>query len=116
MSTTKLVLLYLLVCIPVRIGIAIGAKYIPVNYLPLASIVAFITSFLWLWKFFNNKQGKSKGAFGQIVWWNNMRMVHALIWIAFGILALFKNKYAYLLLLLDVFVGLGGWCLNKMKN
>ena len=112
---SNLVLLYWLVCIPVRTSLAVGIKYIPIDYLPYTAIIAFIAASLWLWRFFTNKPN-SKGSFGQSVWWNKMRVVHSLIWIAFGVLALLKNKYAYLLLLLDVLVGIGGWFLLKPKN
>ena len=45
------------------------------------------------------------GAFGGNVWWNKMRLVHALMYRTFGILAIAGFPQAYVILVIDVVLG-----------
>ena len=49
---------------------------------------------------------RSKGAFGQKIWWGNYRPIHGLLW---GMTAYYlynKNDLAYSILLLDTSIGI----------
>lgn len=52
------------------------------------------------------KGDRKKGAFGQIVWWSNLRIVHSVLYAISAILFFVKNKHAYVPLLLDVIIGI----------
>ena len=51
--------------------------------------------------------GKTGGeVFGSKIWWNDLRPIHASLYILFALLALKKNKYSWVPLLVDVTFGL----------
>ena len=94
---------FLFGCLPVRISIALIAKNLDVDYLP---IMAIFTSIISL-GFFNAYLKNSRvGFFGGDVWWNNYRLVHSIIFGLFSILAFCKHPDSWIVLLVDVCFGL----------
>ena len=43
--------------------------------------------------------------FGDIIWWNNLRPIHSLLYFLFAILSIYGYNKAYRVLLLDVIIG-----------
>lgn len=98
------ILLFLLVCLSVRLSFVWLAKHATHPYLQIMGVVAFGISFAFMYQFIANK---NVGAFGGAAWWNLLRPFHALTYFIFGILALKgMHQYAWMVLLLDVLVGL----------
>ena len=95
---------YIGLCLLTRYIIAISVKYISIKYLPLLSLVGLIISFIFFRNYLNHKDGE-KGFLGRKVWWNDYRLIHGFNYGAFSILALYKNKYAWLILFADVILG-----------
>jgi hypothetical protein len=97
MNDNQRLLLFFLGCIPVRIIYAIfqNSKY-SLWWLNVIIGVYFIYSWA-TWK-------GEKGAFGGILWWNNMRLIH-------GIIYLIAIQYPYLLYI-DVIIGI----IAKLNN
>jgi hypothetical protein len=102
----KRFLLFLLLCIPARLGLTVLAKYIPLKFLPLMGIVFLIIglSFLYLNLFNKRLTGLETG--GDVIWWNDLRPVHGFLALIFGILAISKVKEAWIVLLIDTILGL----------
>ena len=48
--------------------------------------------------------------FGDKIWWNSLRPVHALMYFGAAASVYFREKNAYLLILLDTLVGLVAFC------
>lgn len=44
--------------------------------------------------------------FGEKIWWNNLRPVHAAMYVLFSIAAIQKKSYAWTFLLSDAVIGL----------
>jgi hypothetical protein len=44
--------------------------------------------------------------FGGKIWWNNLRPIHALLYFVFAYMAINKNANAWIVLLIDVVIGL----------
>lgn len=99
--------LYLAVCLPVRLGIVLGA------YLTLAGwrlpwvLLGLGLSAGFAFQAYDGR--RTTGAFGQPVWWADLRWVHAILHGAFGMLALVGASPALACapLLLDVGVSVG---------
>ena len=102
----KRYLMFLLGCIPTRLGFALLAKYIPTKYLPYLGILALIPAAGFLYIYFFNKRKTGAEVFGSKIWWNPLRIVHAFIYITFAIYAIQKKDYAYIPLIFDVIIGL----------
>ena len=102
----KRFLLFLLLCIPARLGLTALAKFIPLNYLQVMGVVYLVigVSFLYLNLFNKRLTGVETG--GDIIWWNDLRPVHGFLAIIFAILAISKVRDAWIVLLVDTLIGL----------
>jgi hypothetical protein len=49
---------------------------------------------------------RKTGAFGEKVWWNNLRPVHALLYLLFAYNAIQGKRNAWVYLLVDALIGL----------
>ena len=69
---------------------------------------AVIISLSFMYQFLFN--AKKKGAFGGEPWWNNMRPVHALLYMLFAVLIFIgKGNTAWGVLLLDISIGIAAF-------
>tara|TARA_Y100000389_G_scaffold203258_1_gene251103 strand:+ start:4394 stop:5149 length:756 start_codon:yes stop_codon:yes gene_type:complete len=98
-----MILKFLFGCILIRSLFVIIAYKISKEYLPYLGILALIPALGFLLIYFDIIE-RSSGAFGQKIWWNNLRPIHALLYISFAVLAIKKSKYAYVPLLVDVLI------------
>ena len=98
-------------CIPARVGLALIAKYLsssPYLY-KLFGLILLLPAFGFLYLFFTGqRQGTGVETQGELIWWNKFRVLHGILYLLFSYNAIFNPgfKSAYLLLLLDAFIGL----------
>jgi len=93
-----------MICILVRLSIAYAAylsynsicRYILVTFFFIAS-----TGFTYL---YITKQ-RNKGAFGQKIWWDFLRPVHAILLFISGVMLILKLKETYIILVTDTLIG-----------
>ena len=52
--------------------------------------------------------------FGDKIWWNNLRPIHAILYILFAYNAFNQNKNSYIYLLLDVILGFTSFIIHKL--
>ena len=103
---------FLLGCIPLRILFVLVAKYIKIDdlkylgYLALLPAIGFISIYL----FDLRKKGLETG--GKRIWWNDIRVIHGLLYLGFAMYAIKNNKYAWIFLLIDVIFGLLAFIYN----
>ena len=97
-------LLYIGCCLPIRFSFVLIAKYIPNKYLPLLGCVALTISIGFFYQAIRNN--RNTGAFGQPVWWQHYRPIHALTYLVAASLAFARHKMTYLPLLIDVIIGI----------
>jgi len=83
------------------VAIKINKKYLP--YLGMLSILPAI-GFIYIYLGGYRKTGGE--TFGQKIWWNDLRPVHAILYLTFAYLAINKSSQSYKPLLIDVLVGL----------
>ena len=84
----------------VIISYKINKKYLPI--LGTLAILPAIGFFLIYFKLINRKSG----ALGQKIWWDNLRPIHALLYLIFSYLAIKKSRFSYIPLLIDVLIGI----------
>tara|TARA_B100001758_G_C18410114_1_gene615020 strand:+ start:3131 stop:3505 length:375 start_codon:yes stop_codon:yes gene_type:complete len=101
----KRFLAFLLLCIPMRIIFALVAKYINNDYLPYLGFLAIMPAIGFSYIFIFGKRKKGGETFGQKIWWNHLRPIHALLYALFAYLAINKNKNSHFVLFADVFIG-----------
>lgn len=99
-------LLFLIGCIGTRSLLAYIAYSISPKYLPHLGYIALLPSlgFISIYLFGLRKTGPE--VFGERIWWNDLRPVHAALYLLFSIFAIQKKTYAWTFLLADVVIGL----------
>ena len=100
----KIIYIFLFGCFVSRILIAILAKIINVNYLPIMVIFTSIISLSFLRGFILNSP--KTGFFGSKVWWQNYRIFHSFNFGLFSLLAFCKNPNSWIVLFIDAWFGL----------
>lgn len=92
-------LLFFFICIPVRILMAYYNSYLPL------SVTAFISiGFMSIYLFDLRKTAAE--TFGGVMWWNNLRPVHSILYGAFTVFSYYQYDKAWMFLGLDVSIGL----------
>lgn len=102
----KRFLLFLIGCMGTRSLLAIVAKMTPISYLPILGYIALIPAIGFIYLFLSGARTTGAETFGAKIWWNNLRPVHALLYILFAYAAINKNKNAWFVLAVDVLIGL----------
>ncbi len=102
----KRFLLFLIGCIGTRSFLAIVAKTTPISYLPILGYIALIPAIGFIYLFLSGARTTGVETFGAKIWWNNLRPVHALLYILFAYAAINKNPNAWIILAVDVLIGL----------
>ena len=98
----KEVFLLFSICIIVRIILV--SKYINHDYLPILGYIALIPAFGFFYTYLSGS--RKTGILGQKTWWNNIRPIHALLYLIFAIYAINRSNKSYIFLLIDVILGI----------
>jgi hypothetical protein len=67
----------------------------------------------WLYIYFISPRTTGPEVFGGVIWWNDLRIVHALMYLLFIIYAMQKKSFSYIVLVIDALVGLVAFTLYK---
>ena len=102
----KRFLLFLIGCIGVRSLFVVIAKYIDIKYLPYLGYLALLPAIGFMYIFLTGTRKTGPETFGNKIWWNNLRPIHATLYLLFVYNAIIGNKQAWIYLLVDVLFGL----------
>jgi len=102
----KRFLLFLFGCIPSRLALAYVAKIIPINYLPILGYVTLVMAIGFIYIFLTGSRKTGPETFGEKIWWNSLRPIHALLYLIFSYYAINKIRSGWKYLLYDVILGL----------
>jgi hypothetical protein len=96
-------------CIPARLGLVyLAYKYYADWSVGLAfAATVLAVGFLAIYVLGLRKTGAE--VFGETIWWNDLRPVHAVIWGLFAYFVAQKNPLSYTLPLLDAVIGTLAW-------
>lgn len=98
--------LFLVLCIGTRSLLVYLAKTVDKQYLQYMGILALIPAIGFITIYLLDLRKTGAEVFGGKIWWNNLRPVHGLLYLTFAILAINKNDYSWIPLLIDVTIGL----------
>jgi len=99
----KRFLLFLIFCLGSRSLLAYIA-YKSKN--PIIPIFTLLVAIGWLRIYFITPRDTGPEVFGQKIWWNNFRLVHAFNYILFSVLYILNVEKAWMVLVLDVIIAL----------
>jgi len=109
---TKSEILFLALCIPSRIALSLGAREYPKELIPFALVFGLGSLYYYL----SGTRTTGAETFGKPIWWNDMRPIHAFMWIAFAVMAFQGKKWAWKILAADVLLGLAAFFFLKHRN
>lgn len=108
-------LLFLYLCIPLRIFLIYLAKN-KQKYLKVMAIFAIFIGCGFTYYYFSGTRTIGPETFGELIWWNDLRIVHAFNFFTFAFLCFFKPNIAYIPLVIDVIIGFISWLLYRFGN
>jgi len=93
-------------CIGTRLLFVLIAKNINIFYLPYLGYLALLPAIGFIYIFITGSRQTGVEVFGDRIWWNNLRPIHALLYILFAYNAILGRRSAWKFLLYDVMIGL----------
>lgn len=114
MNVNKIHILYTLICLPIRIIIALIPIYLNKYLKKIYSIIILIIGISFLYAYFSNT--RNFGIFNQPAWWHNLRLIHGVLYLISSFYLFKNNNLSSGILLTDVVVGLVGFINNHFLN
>jgi hypothetical protein len=102
----KRFLAFLLGCIVLRLLFVLVTKYSNPDWLPYFGALALLPAFGFMFIYLFQYRKKGGETFGQKIWWDHLRPIHACFYLLFALWAFRKKHYAWVALFIDVFIGL----------
>ena len=115
-SFQKRFLLFLIGCIGMRSIFVIVAKNSNAEYLKYMGYLALLPAIGFIYIYLTGSRKTGGETFGEKIWWNNLRPLHAFIYFLFAYNAIIGNKNAWLYLLFDVVFGLTSFLIFHYQN
>jgi hypothetical protein len=112
----KRFVLFLVGCVGVRLYIAMLAKRASGEVLRLMGILALLPAFGFLYLYFSGSRKTGAEVFGAPIWWNSLRPLHGLLWLLFAIMAIRGDSRAWLVLVVDLVIGLSAFLKHHYDN
>ncbi len=108
-------LLFLIGCIGVRSLFVIIAKYIDKNYLKYLGYMALLPAIGFIYIYLTGSRKTGIETSGEKIWWNNLRPIHAGLYLLFAYNAIIGNPYSWIYLLVDVLFGLISFLIHHIE-
>ena len=100
------VLAFLFLCIPARILIALGSKYVPDKYLKAYATALLLMGLSFIYLYFTNKRLDSPEAGGK-TWWANYRIIIGSLYVCAAIYAFQgRRDLIWIPLVMDIVFGI----------
>jgi hypothetical protein len=108
--------LFLLGCIPARLGLAYIAKVASIKVLFYMGILALLIATGFMYLFLSGARKTGAEVFGDTIWWNGIRPLHALLYFGFAYRAIGGHRDAWKILLADALIGLASFVWFHFKG
>ena len=108
--------MFLIGCIGLRSLFVVIAKYINTNYLKYLGYLALLPAVGFTYIYLTGSRKTGAETFGEKIWWNNLRPVHAILYFLFAYNAIIGNKQSWIYLLADVLIGFISFLVHHYVN
>lgn len=99
-------LLFLIGCIGARTVLAYTAYKLSKEHLRILGYVALIPAIGFTYIYVTGSRRTGLETFGEKIWWNDLRPLHAALYFVFAYSAITGEEYAWKFLAADVIIGL----------
>ena len=107
---------FLFFCIGSRLSFTILSAVASGWFLQILGIIAIFPVLGWFYIIFVGKRDTGLEVFGEQIWWKNFRPLHMFLWAFFAYLAIAMNHKAWIVLLIDTFIGLSAFLLHHQSE
>jgi hypothetical protein len=108
-------LTFFLGCIPFRLGLVVLAYFLPLKYLPIFGYLALLPAIGFLGQYVLGLRKTGKGFAGGEIWWTQLRPIHGALYLVFALYAIQKQRFAWIVLLVDALLGFGAGLYNNTR-
>lgn len=108
----KRYLLFLVGCIGTRLLLAYIAKSITGELLKYMGYLLLLPAVGFIYIYLTDSRKTGPEVFGGKIWWNDLRPLHAILYLLFSYNAIIGNKNAWIYLLVDVIFGLASFLVH----
>ena len=105
-NTIKRLILFLIGCMGTRFGLSFFIKNHGIKYKNILIVLLLALSFGFMYIYMNDLRQTGLEVFGDKIWWNQLRPLHAILYFTSAIMLYLNNKNAYIPLALDTGIGL----------
>ena len=113
-SFKELFLLFIFVCMGIRLSLAYLAKRISGKYLQLMGYIMAVPAFGFAYIYVTGI--RNKGRFDQKAWWNDLRPIHSVLYGLFAWSAINKRSDSWVFLFADAIFGLISFLTHYYSN
>lgn len=113
-SGQKRILLFLTGCIGTRLAFVYAARTASQPVLEVLGALALLPAIGFFYIYATGARKTGPEVFGDRIWWNHLRPFHGAMYGLFSVMALFHIPYAWVILLVDVLVGLAAFAHHHM--
>lgn len=96
------------VCVILRAAFVAVAARIPLNFLPILGALALVPGIGFLYIHYTGRN-RSGAVFGEPAWWDSLRPVHGVLYLAFAALAMLRVRAAWVILAADLAIGVAAF-------
>ena len=112
----KRFLLFLIGCIGVRSIFVLLAKNASAYILKMLGYLALLPAIGFIYIYLTGSRQTGAEVFGEKIWWNSLRPIHATLYLLFAYNAINGVKSAWIYLLIDVILGLISFLVHHYKS
>ena len=107
---------FILFCIGSRLTFTIASAIVPDWLLRIMGFIALIPVIGWFYLIVIGKRDRGIEVFNELIWWKDLRPLHMFLWGFFAYLAITKNHKAWVVLLIDTFIGLSAFLIHHQME
>ena len=98
--------IFLKLCIGTRALFAYIAKIIPNEHLHYIGYLALVPAIYLSYAYLTDHDVLEIGKFGGVIWWNDLRPIHSMLYFTIAYLAITGNTNTWKVVVFDTFLGL----------
>ena len=105
-------LLTFTICVIVRFFLVLLAKYVSETILQIMGYIALYQGVVFISIYLTDSRKTGIEVGGKKIWWNKFRPLHGVLYLLFAIYAIKKESNSWIVLLLDILLGIVLYIIN----
>ena len=107
---------FIFFCIGSRLTFTIMSVMAPNWLLRIMGFIAIFPVLGWFYFIFIGNRDRGIEVFNELIWWKELRPLHMFLWGFFAYLAITGNHKAWIVLLIDTFIGLFAFLIHHQME